>query len=144
MKSNPGLTRKVLYVLRDMNYQVGEIITSRKLYRDVRDSAYDKKIDLSELRAYKSDTTEGQSLVKCCEYVLQNLAKEGMVKKEAADRYALDEPGDPLRQYRVLENTGNIPITKTILPNLTSKQRKVMIEAIGLRKLLEEKRNDRN
>ena len=142
MKANPGLSRKVLYVIKDKDYKVGDIITSRKVYKHVKDAAYDKKIDLSDLKTYKSDMTSEQSLVKCCEYVLQGLAKEGILKKEIADRYALDEPGNPLRQYRVLQDTGNIPIEKIMLPNITSKERKVIVEAIELRKLLEKRNNE--
>lgn len=141
MKVNPGLTRKVLYVIRERNYKIGDVITSRKVYRHVKEAAYDKKIDLSELKVYKSSMTIEESLTKCCEYVLQGLAKEGILKKETADRYALEEPGTPIRQYRVLKDSCNIPLEKTILPNATSKERKVIVEALALRKLLGEKRN---
>lgn len=139
MITNPGLQRKVLWVLQAMNLNKGDIVTSRKLYLEVKYYANKGKVDLSELKEYKSDTSKDTSLVKCCEFVLQNLAQNGMLKKQAADRYKLQEPGKPNIQYEVVKPTAQIRNIDTFMPNETRHTRKVAIDVFRIREQLRER-----
>ena len=54
MAKNPGLARKILYVMKENGYEEKTILTSRKMFLDIQYAAHKNIIDLSELAEYKT------------------------------------------------------------------------------------------